>query len=77
MLRNRLLGNVFSHTEPGTAYRIEAYPGKGEGQSVLVVADEGDGFEHAAPLQRGASGAGSRPWKLATPKSTSAPVRAT
>jgi signal transduction histidine kinase len=58
-LIDTLLGNVFSHTEPGTAYRIEAYPGKGEGQSVLVVADEGDGFEHAAPLQRGASGAGS------------------
>lgn len=58
-LIDTLLGNVFAHTEPGVAYRIEAYPGDGDGRSVLVVSDDGQGFEHAAPLRRGASGAGS------------------
>ena len=53
-----LLGNVFAHTEPGTGYRITAAPGK-HGQSVLVVEDDGQGFEHSAPLERGESGAGS------------------
>lgn len=58
-LIDTLLGNVFAHTEPGTAYRIEAFPGKIRGRPVLVVADDGEGFEHSAPLRRGASGAGS------------------
>lgn len=58
-LIDTLLGNVFAHTDPGTPYRIEAFPGETEGQSVLVVADEGQGFEHSAPLRRGSSGAGS------------------
>jgi len=58
-LIDTLLGNVFAHTEPGTGYRIEALPGDVPGQSVLVVADNGQGFEHSAPLRRGASGAGS------------------
>ncbi len=53
-----LLGNVFAHTDPGTGYRILAARGA-EGRSVLVVEDDGQGFEHGAPLKRGASGGGS------------------
>lgn len=57
-LIDTLLGNVFAHTEPGTGYRISASPGE-EGNSVLVVEDDGQGFEHSSPLERGESGGGS------------------
>ncbi|MEU8076344.1 HAMP domain-containing sensor histidine kinase [Catellatospora citrea] len=52
-----LLGNVFSHTPPGTAFtvRLAARPGG----AVLTVADEGPGFGGGDPTRRGASGAGS------------------
>ena len=50
---------MFSHTSPGTGYRIQAYPGDDEGYTVLVVEDDGTGFEHAQPLKCGESGAGS------------------
>ncbi|MDJ0923912.1 MAG: HAMP domain-containing sensor histidine kinase [Acidimicrobiia bacterium] len=58
-LVDTLLGNVFAHTEPGTDYRIYTRPGATPGYSVLVVEDDGQGFEHSAPLERGESGAGS------------------
>ncbi len=58
-LVDTLLGNVFSHTDPGVGYRIEARPGDKEGDTVLVVEDDGDGFAHAEPLKRGESGGGS------------------
>ena len=57
-LVDTLLGNVFAHTDPGTGYRIIA-SSRGDGRSLLVVEDDGKGFEHAAPLKRGESGAGS------------------
>ena len=53
-----LLGNVFDHTDAGTAFsvRLEAH----EGDAHLVVADEGPGFPaDVAVLDRGASGGGS------------------
>jgi signal transduction histidine kinase len=53
-----LLGNVFAHTRAGTGYRIAAAPGE-NGRSVLVVEDDGQGFEHSSPLERGESGGGS------------------
>lgn len=58
-LVDTLLENVFSHTSPGVGYRIEARPGYGDGQVVLVVEDSGPGFAHAGALQRGESGGGS------------------
>lgn len=58
-LVDTLLGNVFSHTSPGTGYRIEARPGDGDGQVILVVEDSGTGFEHDSALERGESGGGS------------------
>lgn len=58
-LVDTLIGNVFSHTEPGTGYRIEARPGFGEKTVVLVVEDSGTGFEHDGALERGESGGGS------------------
>ncbi len=57
-LVDTLLGNVFAHTDPGTGYRIIASP-RSDGHSLLVVEDDGKGFEHSAPLERGESGAGS------------------
>lgn len=58
-LVDTLIGNVFSHTEPGVGYRIEARPGALEGQAVLVVEDEGSGFDSTHALRRGESGGGS------------------
>ena len=54
-----LLGNVFAHTEDGTALRVEV-SGRPGGGARIVVADEGPGI--GAPeeaLARGLSGAGS------------------
>ncbi|HEY7584277.1 MAG TPA: HAMP domain-containing sensor histidine kinase [Acidimicrobiia bacterium] len=53
-----LLGNVLSHTPPGTglSLTVAAQPK----QAALVVADEGQGFPSGFdPTERGASGAGS------------------
>ncbi|MCP4303925.1 MAG: HAMP domain-containing histidine kinase [bacterium] len=58
-LVDTLLGNVFSHTDPGTGYRIEARPGDEDGQVILVVEDSGTGFEHDSAHERGESGGGS------------------
>lgn len=58
-LVDTLIGNVFSHTDAGVAYRIEARPGSIDGQVVLVVEDEGPGFEGSDALKRGESGGGS------------------
>ncbi len=53
-----LLGNVFSHTPEGTAFRVCLTPGD-EGGAVLVVSDHGPGLRDASALVRGHSGAGS------------------
>ncbi len=58
-LVDTLLGNVFSHTAPGIGYRIEARPGDGDNQVILVVEDSGTGFEHDGAVERGESGGGS------------------
>ncbi len=58
-LIDTLMENVFSHTEPGVGYRIEARPGYGDEQVVLVVEDSGSGFERDSVLERGESGGGS------------------
>jgi signal transduction histidine kinase len=57
VLIDTLLENVFSHTPPGTAYRVEMSPSP-EGLRV-VVEDGGGGFPSADVVARGASGAGS------------------
>lgn len=58
-LVDTLLENVFSHTPPGTGYRIQAHPGHANGETILVVEDDGSGFEHGGVLKRGESGGGS------------------
>jgi signal transduction histidine kinase len=58
-LVDTLIGNVFSHTDSGVAYRIEARPGSVAGQCILVVEDAGKGFADGDALKRGESGAGS------------------
>ncbi|MEA2000625.1 MAG: HAMP domain-containing sensor histidine kinase [Actinomycetota bacterium] len=58
-LVDTLLENVFSHTVSGVGYRIEASRDDVDGQTILVVEDDGTGFEHAHALQRGQSGVGS------------------
>ncbi|MGI9610436.1 MAG: HAMP domain-containing protein [Acidimicrobiia bacterium] len=52
-----LIENVFAHTPPGTGYSISASP-LGE-RAVLVVEDDGPGFDDTHVLERGASGGGS------------------
>ncbi|MDJ0664307.1 MAG: HAMP domain-containing protein [Acidimicrobiia bacterium] len=58
-LIDTLLENVFSHTDAGVGYRVEARPGFGERQVVLVVEDHGHGFEDDSAIERGESGGGS------------------
>ncbi len=53
-----LIENVFSHTEPGTAYRIVARPGL-DHTAVLTVEDAGPGFDETDLVERGRSGGGS------------------
>ena len=52
-----LLGNVFSHTPDGTAFRVSVRPGEAGGADV-TVADTGPGTDPAA-VERGSSGRGS------------------
>jgi signal transduction histidine kinase len=52
-----LLGNVFDHTPPGTAFSIEVVA---DPVPTFVVRDDGPGFPPGLdPVARGASGAGS------------------
>jgi len=53
-----LMENVFSHTEPGTAYRIGARPGLDQ-TAVLTIEDAGPGFDERSLVERGRSGVGS------------------
>jgi signal transduction histidine kinase len=52
-----LIGNVFAHTAPGTAFRVSV--GSDEGRPWLEVSDEGTGFSNLGLAKRGVSGAGS------------------
>lgn len=54
-----LLGNVFAHTPEGAGFSVELAPAGPGGGAVLIVADEGPGFDSTDPTRRGASGAGS------------------
>jgi signal transduction histidine kinase len=56
-LVDALIGNVFSHTEPGTAFTLTA--GARNGRPRLEVGDEGPGFPPGDLAVRGVSGAGS------------------
>lgn len=51
-----LVGNIFAHTPPGTAFAVTV---SAEPVTRLVVADEGPGLADPALLARGRSGAGS------------------
>jgi signal transduction histidine kinase len=53
-----LLENVFSHTPEGYAFAVRLSRRAGGG-AWLVVADDGPGFPHADPVQRGLSSGGS------------------
>jgi signal transduction histidine kinase len=54
-----LLGNVFSHTKPGTPFEVKLVP-REESEIVLIVSDAGDGFPAGVdPMRRGVSGKGS------------------
>lgn len=53
-----LLGNVFSHTDDGTAYAISVSARYGGG-AVVTVEDAGQGLESPLALERGHSGTGS------------------
>ena len=52
-----LIGNVFSHTVPGTAFTVST--GSTGGRPWLEVIDEGPGFTSSGLAARGVSGAGS------------------
>lgn len=49
-----LLDNVFTHTPPGSGYRVEV----GSGPPTLVVDDAGPGFADEGLVERGRSGSG-------------------
>ncbi len=54
-----LLGNVFSHTKPGTPFEVKLVRGE-ESEIVLIVSDAGEGFPAGVdPMGRGVSGKGS------------------
>ena len=53
-----LVGNVFTHTPPGTGFAVGTHVGEG-GNLVLEVADEGPGFPDRLVVHRGVSGVGS------------------
>jgi signal transduction histidine kinase len=52
-----LIGNVFTHTEPGTSFAVSV--GSDGGRPWLQVSDQGPGFSSATAVARGVSGAGS------------------
>jgi len=52
-----LVGNVFAHTEPGTAFSIAT--GEDHNRPWIEVSDNGPGFSDQALLNRGVSGTGS------------------
>ncbi|MGC2240486.1 MAG: HAMP domain-containing sensor histidine kinase [Acidimicrobiia bacterium] len=52
-----LIGNVFSHTSPGTPFAVRA--GVRDDEAFVEVGDRGSGFQHDDPMVRGASGGGS------------------
>lgn len=52
-----LLGNVFAHTPPGTAFSVRLVPRDGNG-GTLTVADDGPGMPAGAPTAGGGSGSG-------------------
>jgi signal transduction histidine kinase len=52
-----LIGNVFSHTAPGTGYAVAV--GADRGRPWLEVSDEGAGLRSTGLAKRGVSGAGS------------------
>lgn len=52
-----LIGNVLSHTPPGTAFEIRL--AEDDGWAVLTVGDGGPGFRRGFETERGVSGAGS------------------
>ena len=53
-----LIGNVLSHTPPGSAFEVRL--GEDDGRAVLTVGDAGPGFRPGSdPTKRGVSGAGS------------------
>ena len=54
-----LLGNVFSHTKPGTPLEVKLAQSR-ESEIVLIVSDAGEGFPAGVdPMSRGVSGKGS------------------
>jgi signal transduction histidine kinase len=53
-----LIGNVFSHTDEGVAFRVAVGAGAGPG-AWLEVSDSGPGFSSSAVVQRGLSVSGS------------------
>lgn len=52
-----LIGNVFSHTSPGTPFRLST--GSADNQLWIELSDRGPGFESQAVIDRGMSTAGS------------------
>jgi signal transduction histidine kinase len=52
-----LVGNVFSHTDPGTAFAVRT--GETDHRPWLEVSDEGPGFPDPSLVGRGVSGGGS------------------
>ena len=52
-----LIGNVFAHTEQGTAFTVEVNPTP-DGVR-LIISDEGSGFPHTDVVARGKSESGS------------------
>jgi signal transduction histidine kinase len=52
-----LVGNVFSHTDPGTPFAVAA--GADDSRPWLEVSDQGSGFGSRDVAARGVSGAGS------------------
>jgi signal transduction histidine kinase len=52
-----LIENIFSHTQPGTGFRIEVVTV--DSQPLLIVTDDGPGLGSAESVQRGDSGSGS------------------
>lgn len=52
-----LLENVFAHTPPGTSYSLTAHRTP-RGEAVLVIEDDGPGFNQEDVMERGVSGTG-------------------